>query len=62
MEYSDLIGKKVFKEKSGKPFKSGQKINTVRGIINHPQINTPAFIFEDDDSYVDCRICKKVED
>ena len=57
-----MIGKKVFKEKSGKPFKSGQKINTVKGITNHPQLDIPAFIFEKDDSYVECRSCKKVED
>ena len=31
------IGDKVVKPKSDKPFKSGNKINTVKGIINHPE-------------------------
>jgi len=31
----DNISKKVAKH-SGKPFKSGQKVNTVRGVIDHP--------------------------
>ena len=53
------IGKKV--TKSGKPFKSGRKINTVRGIALHPKKKTPAFIFEEDDSVVECSICKLVE-
>ena len=50
------IGNKVCK-KTGKPFKSTFKENTVRGIINHPEINKPAFVFEEDDSYVECRRC-----
>lgn len=61
MEYSDYIGKQVHKAKSGKPFKSGEKINTVSGIINHPQLNIPAFTFVEDDSYVECRKCVLVE-
>lgn len=43
-----------------KPFKSGLKENTVKGIIAHPILNIPAFIFEEDDSYVECRRCKLV--
>lgn len=53
------IGDKVIKSKSDKPFKSGNKINTVKGIINHPELNIPAYIFEEDDSYVECRRCFK---
>lgn len=58
--YEQYIGKQVCKRPSGKPFKSGNKINTVKGIINHPQLNIPAFTFEEDDSYVECRKCEIV--
>jgi putative endonuclease len=47
---------KVFK-KSGKPFKSGNKINTVAGTTVNPNTDKPAFTFEEDDSVVDQRIC-----
>lgn len=60
MEINDLIGKKVFKP-SGKPFKSGLKINTVKAITSHPILNIPAFTFEEDDSLVECRRVKLVE-
>jgi len=40
-----------------KPFKSGNKINTIKGVINHPILDIPAYIFEEDDSYVECRRC-----
>lgn len=49
-------------KKKKKPFKSGLLINTVRGIITHPILNVPAFVFYEDDSYVDCRKCIVVED
>lgn len=64
--YESLIGKRVTKRPIGErnlkgynpnPFKSGQKINTVKGIINHPKLNIPAFVFLEDDSYVECRRC-----
>lgn len=59
--YETMIGKKVTKTyKTGttpKPFKSGLLVNTVKGIINHPILNIPAFTFEEDDSYVECRRC-----
>lgn len=63
VEYKDYgfgIGKKVCKPKSEKPFKSGQKINTVKGIIEHPILGIPAYTFEEDDSYVECRKCEIV--
>ncbi|MCK9542104.1 MAG: hypothetical protein M0R03_08750 [Novosphingobium sp.] len=63
--YKSLIGKKVTKfkvKREPKPFKSGKKINTVKGIINHPQLDIPAFIFEEDDSYVECRRCYPVKE
>lgn len=64
--YKSLIGKRVTKrpisEKNlkgynPKPFKSGLKVNTVKGIINHPILNVPAFTFDEDDSFVECRRC-----
>lgn len=57
-DWSALIGQKVRKT-SGHPFKSGSKINTVKGVIDHPQLpGKPAFTFEEDDSYVRTSICK----
>lgn len=56
--YYKNIGEKV--QKKRKPFKSGNKINTVKGLIFHPQLNLPAYVFEEDDSYVRCDICSIV--
>ena len=47
------------KKKSGKPFKSGKKVNSVKGIVtneNDPQKRN-AYIFYDDDSVVNTDIC-----
>lgn len=50
------------KKISGKPFKSGNKINTVAGIIDHPKRKgKKAYIFEEDDSYVSIEICKEIK-
>jgi hypothetical protein len=57
--YEKNIGKKV--TKATQPFKSGFKINTVKSIIDHPILHIPAYTFEEDDSYVECRRCKVVE-
>lgn len=57
-QYTDFIGKQVMKKQ--KPFKSGNRINTVKGVINHPILNRPAFVFEEDDSYVECNRCRLV--
>lgn len=59
-DYFHMIGKRVTKANSGKPFKSGNKVNTVKGIINHPQLNIPAFTFFEDDSYVEARKCFEI--
>jgi len=61
MDYEKSIGKRVHKGWSGKTFKSGQHINTVKGIIDHPELHIPAYTFEDDNSYVECRRCHEVE-
>lgn len=63
--YRDWIGRKVAKiarrETAPCPFKSGNKVNTVRGIIEHPQLpGEPAFVFDEDDSHVRCSICEVV--
>ena len=70
MNYSENIGlrcekrpisdKKINKHKP-KPFKSGSKINTIKGVINHPILNIPAYTFEEDDSYVECRRCQIIK-
>ena len=53
--FHTYIGKLVCKPK--KPFKSGNRYNTVTGIVNHPILNIPAFTFLEDDSIVECRKC-----
>ena len=46
---------------SGKPFKSGNKINTVNGVIEHPILpGKKAYTFLEDDSYVRVDVCVKV--
>ena len=60
MNAKHMIGlkcKKVSRPKhsSPKPFKSGLKVNTIKGLIINPHTNNPAFTFEEDDTYVDCR-------
>lgn len=59
--FKELIGKKVIKFPSNKPFKSGFKTNTVKGIITHEITGRPAFLFEEDDSYVEIRGCIPVD-
>jgi len=64
------IGKKVAKSRSKKgveifnrkKFKSGNYINTVKGVIDHPKLHIPAYTFEEDESYVECRRCQVAED
>lgn len=41
----------------GKPFKSTNKINTVKGLVINKQTGHLAFIFEEDDSDVECWRC-----
>lgn len=61
-DYIANVGKRVIKttmRNSGepKPFKSGNRINTVIGVIYHPKLHIPAYLFIEDDSYVECRRC-----
>ena len=50
------IGKRVRKV-SNRPFKSRHKINTIKGVVNHPILFIPAYSFEEDKSIVECRRC-----
>lgn len=53
------VGDKVQK-KSRKPFKSGEKIGTVKSITINPHSNRTAFSFIEDESIVDAYQCLKV--
>lgn len=48
------------KKKSGKPFKSGKKVNSVKGIVTNENDTQKrnAYIFYDDDSVVNIDICE----
>jgi hypothetical protein len=59
IRYVNLIGKKVCKAQ--KPFKSGNKENTVKGVVINSNVNRLAFIFEEDDSNVECWRCLEVK-
>lgn len=54
------IGTKVRKT-SPKPFKSGFKVNTIKGYTTHPLLKITSYTFEEDDSYVEARRCIKVD-
>ena len=57
---TDCIGFKVFK-KSGEPFYSGQMVNTVKDVcVHHIFVDRYAFLFEEDDSCVEVRLCKRL--
>lgn len=46
---------------SGKPFKSGLKINTVKSTTINPNTNKEAYTFYEDDSIVDKWKVKEIE-
>lgn len=49
-------------KKSGKPFKSGNKRNTIKEVIAHPQREgKQAYTFLEDDSYVSVELCESFE-
>jgi hypothetical protein len=61
--YKENIGLKVKKIKSNfrfgtKPFKSGYIVNTIKGVINHPIKDVPAYTFQEDDGCVECENCE----
>ena len=53
------IGRMVAKS-SRKPFKSGNKINTVKDVVTNSYTGRVAFTFEEDDSCVECRMCREL--
>lgn len=54
------IGKIVIK-KSGCPFKSTFKKNTVKEVVKHPILNDRyAYTFIEDDSFVECFKCESI--
>jgi len=65
VDFEKFIGQPVRKQlKVGKnslltpkPFKSKKYINTIKGVIEHPILKIPAFTFNEDDSFVECRRC-----
>ena len=52
------VGDKVSKL-SGKPFKSGDKVNTVKEFTINPNTQKIALTFIEDDSIVDAYICER---
>lgn len=61
--WHSMIGKKVWKNSKTtskfepKPFKSGLKVNTVKGVRIHEHTPHLAFTFEEDESAVECFRC-----
>lgn len=61
--WNSMVGQKVWKNPkttskfSPKPFKSGFKVNTVTGVVQHPFTPHLAFTFAEDDSKVECFRC-----
>lgn len=58
--FKDWVGSKVYKHTSLNPFRSGFLKNTVKSLTTNEHTGLPAFTFEEDESTVDCWICKIV--
>lgn len=58
--YTQLIGL-VVRKKSNRPFKSGNKIGTVKAIKEHSVTGHTAFIMLEDDSEVEAFRCVKLD-
>ncbi len=58
--FKDWIGKQVYKHTSLNPFRSGLLKNTVKSLTTNENTGLPAFTFYEDESVVDCWICKIV--
>lgn len=63
LAWQAMVGKRVWKNPKTaskcepKPFKSGLKVNTVKGIAIHDHTTHLAFTFEEDNSAVECFRC-----
>lgn len=59
-DYLQYVGRQCQKKRKGmvgkqpKPFKSGNKINTIKGVTINPNTGKEAFLFEEDESCVNC--------
>lgn len=60
MNVKYMIGLKCQKKK--KPFKSGEKFNTIKDVVINTNTGNPAFTFLEDDSCVDTHVCILMED
>lgn len=56
--FQDWIGKKVYKHTTLNPFKSTFLVNTIKSVTTNVNTGNPAFTFFEDESVVDCWICK----
>ena len=45
---------------SKKPFKSGQQVNTVKGVCKHFKTQRLAYTFREDNSHVETRMCEPI--
>ena len=60
-DYASMVGCKVVKY-SGKPFKSKSLINTIKSMGElHPVTGRKTFLFVEDEAYVECFRCGKIE-
>jgi hypothetical protein len=57
--WKSMVGLAVLKP-SGKPFKSGNKVNTVIGTRVHQITGRLCFVFMEDDSHVECFRCETI--
>lgn len=55
------------KKLTDKPFKSGYKVNTVKGVIDSPYkinpdtgVGVPSYTFMEDESIVECAACIEI--
>lgn len=63
MDKINLPKNTVVRKKSGKPFKSGSKIATVKGMVEHPfkPGGGDAYVFEEDESCVDVNMVTEIK-
>lgn len=59
--YKTMVGAVVHKN-TNKPFKSRLRYNTVKGLAKNEQTGIMGFLFEEDDSIVECWRCIEVSD
>lgn len=66
--WQSMIGQRVWKNPrtdskfEPKPFKSGFKVNTVKGVVQHDHTPHLAFVFNEDESQVECWRCSIAPD